>query len=159
MLTLEKLASLLPLVVEWAETQEKKIRDQGIPLTKLQLVIARQAGVKAPDKVRLLYVPEIPLPEHRELREIAVTANLITPQTIGLTLRYGIFIRTGWENDRRLVAHELAHTMQYERAGSREAFLASYLEECLTVGYPQAPLEQEAIAIENKITGAARDQE
>lgn len=151
-ITSEKFVSLLPLVVEWAEWQEKRILEEGIPLTEEQVSIARQAGVKAPDRVRLLHVPEIPLPEHRELKEIAVTANLITPHTIGLTLRYGIFIRAGWEND-RLVAHELAHTMQYERAGSFDAFLAEYLQECLTVGYPEAPLEQEAIAIEQKITG------
>ncbi len=156
MITPEKFASLLPLVVEWAEKQESRILDQGIPLTESQVLMARQVGVKALDNIRLLHVPEIPLPEHQELREIAVTASLITPQTIGLTLRYGIFIRAGWESDRRLVAHELAHTMQYEREGSLESFLTKYLQECLTVGYPEAPLEQEAISIEKKITGQDR---
>ena len=74
------------------------------------------------------------------------------PEKFAKARTYLLF-EVGWENDRRLVAHELAHTMQYERAGSREAFLANYLEECLTVGYPQALLEQEAVAIETKITG------
>ncbi len=73
LITAEKFESLLPLVVEWAETQENRILERGIPLTELQVAIARQAGVKAPEKVRLLHVPEIPLPEHQELREIAVT--------------------------------------------------------------------------------------
>jgi hypothetical protein len=47
--------------------------------------------------------------------------------------------------DRRLVAHELAHTMQYERLGSVRAFLRQYLVECLTTGYAGAALELEAI--------------
>jgi hypothetical protein len=38
------------------------------------------------------------------------------------------------------------HTAQYERLGGIEPFLRQYLRECLTIGYPEAPLEQEAIA-------------
>ena len=70
--------------------------------------------------------------------------NLISPCTIGLTLRYSIFIRDDHWGQRRLVVHELAHTMQYERLGSIEAFLRQYLHECITIGYPAAPMEQRA---------------
>jgi hypothetical protein len=41
--------------------------------------------------------------------------------------------------------------MQYERFGGVLPFLRQYLTECLTVGYPEAPLEQEAIALSKTI--------
>ncbi len=77
--------------------------------------------------------------------------NLISPCTIGLTLRYSIFIRDDHWGQRRLVVHELAHTMQYERLGSIEAFLKQYLHECITIGYPAAPMVQEAKRIEREM--------
>jgi hypothetical protein len=40
--------------------------------------------------------------------------------------------------------------MQYERLGSIEAFLRQYLHECITTGYPEAPLEQEAVRMERE---------
>jgi hypothetical protein len=61
--------------------------------------------------------------------------------TIGLTLRYGIFIRADCWGERRLVVHELVHTLQYERLGGFMPFLQQYLHECITIGYPAAPME------------------
>ena len=61
------------------------------------------------------------------------------------------FIHSDCWDQRRLVVHELAHTMPYERLGSIEAFLRQYLHECLTIGYPEAPMEQEAKRIEHQI--------
>ena len=55
----------------------------------------------------------------------------------------------------RLVVHELAHTAQYERLGGFKPFLKAYLEEWLTVGYPNGPLEQEAKQWETKILGSS----
>ncbi|HEX4665027.1 MAG TPA: hypothetical protein VH207_00400 [Chthoniobacterales bacterium] len=55
-------------------------------------------------------------------------------------------MRSDCWRDRALVAHELAHTAQYERLGGIAPFLKQYLFECLTIGYPAAPMEQEAIA-------------
>jgi hypothetical protein len=66
--------------------------------------------------------------------------------TVGLTARYGIFIREAYWGDRRLIAHELAHTAQYERLGGITPFLRAYLTECLTSGYPRSALELEAVA-------------
>ncbi len=79
--------------------------------------------------------------------------SVFTPATCGLTLRYGIFVRSDCWGDRNLVAHELAHTAQYERLGGIEAFLRQYLFECLTIGYPEAPMEQEAIAAVSQLAG------
>jgi len=52
---------------------------------------------------------------------------------------------------RRLVVHELAHTAQRERLGRVLPFLQQYLRECVTLGYPAAPLEQEAIKAAQRI--------
>jgi hypothetical protein len=91
------------------------------------------------------------MPEESVLRAAAEQTGLISPFTVGLTLRYGIYIRADHWGERRLVIHELAHTAQYERLGGFDEFLAAYLEECLTNGYPDGPLEQEARRIENEI--------
>jgi hypothetical protein len=55
---------------------------------------------------------------------------------------------------RAMIVHELGHTAQYERLGGGfEPFLRQYLFECLTIGYPEAPMEQEVIALTSRICG------
>lgn len=94
------------------------------------------------------------MPQHPLLRGAAERAGLLSPFTAGLTLRYGIFIRSDCWGERRLVVHELAHVAQYERLGSFTAFLERYLEECLSPpGYPYGPMEQEARKAEQEICG------
>ena len=137
--------TLLPLACAWAEEQEKIILRDGVPLSPTQIGDAQKIGVVKPEKVRLLSVSNIPMPENPVLRAAAAAVHLITPQTIGMTLRYGIFIRTDCWSDRRLVFHELVHTMQYERLGGIQQFLQQYLAECINIGYPAAPMEQEAV--------------
>jgi hypothetical protein len=144
---------LLPLACGWAEQQEQRILEQGVSLAADQVADAEIIGVADPARVRLLRVDQIPVPEHPTLRAAAEATSLISPLTAGLTLRYGIFIRADCWGQRRLVAHELAHTAQYERLGGFQPFLQRYLWECLTIGYPEAPMEQEAIATERRLCG------
>ncbi|MEQ1851671.1 MAG: hypothetical protein ABMA01_08780 [Chthoniobacteraceae bacterium] len=136
---------LLPLACSWAEKQEAAILRDGVALTDSQLSDARRIGVLHPERVRLLVVKRVPLPLHPLLHFAAEKVGLISPQTTGMSLRYGIFIRSDCWGDRRLVVHELAHTAQYERLGGFRSFLKAYLHECVTPpGYPFGPLEQEA---------------
>ncbi len=93
------------------------------------------------------------MPRNPALKMAAQATGLLSPLTAGLTLRYGIFIRLDYWSERRILVHELAHVVQYERLGGFEPFLRQYLEECLTLGYPAAPLEQEAKRIEQEICG------
>lgn len=123
----------------------------GSSLTEPQLADARQVGVSKPERVRLLTVTKIPTPSHPALAAAAEATRLISPSTAGLTVRYGIFIRADCCGQRSLVVHELAHTMQYERLGGIEPFLRQYLHECITIGYPGAPMEQEAKRIEREM--------
>lgn len=142
---LQNFDSLLPLAVEWAASQEKYILAHGQPLTKQGIDDAKQMGVSFPHQIRLLQVEKVPIPENPLLFEAAKTTGLISPHTGGMAIRYGIFIRHDCWNERALIAHECVHTGQYERLGGIEAFLKQYLKECIEIGYPEAPLEQEAI--------------
>jgi hypothetical protein len=142
---------LLPLACQWAEAQESAIIRDGVPLTAALLRDAQDIGMLEPRRVHLRVVHAIPLPDDPLLRAAAEQTGLLTPLTIGLTLRFGIYIRADHWGDRRLVVHELTHTAQYERLGGIEPFLRAYLDECLNVGYPNGPLEQEARAMEQRI--------
>lgn len=146
---------LLPFACKWAEKQERLILRDGVALTASQIEDAGRIGVQEPERVRLRVVGEIPMVESKILKAAAEQTGLISPFTIGLTLRYGIFIRADHWGERRLVVHELAHTAQYERLGGFKPFLSAYLDECLTVGYPNGPLEQEAKRWEAEILGSS----
>lgn len=58
------------------------------------------------------------------------------------------------DGERRLLIHELAHVVQYERLGGFHAFLGAYLQECINPGYPLGPLEQEAKAAESRFNSS-----
>lgn len=151
MISQEEFQQLLPLAIQWAEEQEKIILEQGVALPPPALVDAKIIGVLNPEKVRLLCVPEIPIPDHPVLKQAALATGLISSSTIGLTLRYGIFIHEDHWLSRGITVHELAHTAQYERLGGVGPFLKQYLYECITIGYPEAPMEQEAIFVQQKM--------
>jgi len=146
---------LLPLACAWAEEQESLILREGVALTPSQLEDARRIGVVSPERVKLRVVDAIPLPVQPLLRGAAETTGLISLLTCGLTLRYGIYIRSDQWGVRRLVVHELAHTAQYERLGGFQPFLKQYLGECLVVGYPLGSLEQEAKRIEAEMCSSS----
>jgi len=142
---------LLPLATTWASAVEHRILREGVPLAEESLIDARKIGVREPGRVRLLALARAPAPSNLTLRTAAAAIQFLTPATRGLSLRYGIFVRRDCWGDRTLIAHELVHTAQYERLGGIEPFLRQYLYECLTIGYPAAPMEQEAIAVVNQL--------
>ena len=135
---------LFPLALRWASEQEQLILEQGVVLTPEELNDAVAVGVHAADKVRLLPVSVIPRPSRPQLRAACDAIKFLTEATRGLTMGYGILVREDCWRDRILIAHELVHVAQYERLGGIEPFLRQYLSECLTVGYENSPLEQEA---------------
>jgi hypothetical protein len=147
----DQLELVLPLAVEWASEQEKRILLEGEPLSENELPDAKAVGVRHPDRVRVLPVEAIPSPSHPILRAASVQMELLPSAPSGLTLQYGIFVRGDCRQDRHLLVHELVHTAQYERLGGILRFLRTYLFECAMLGYGQAPLEQEADAIAKRI--------
>ncbi|CAN5602078.1 hypothetical protein BH20VER3_BH20VER3_18870 [soil metagenome] len=143
---LAQFEKLIPLAARWAENLEKRILRGGVPLSEVESADAKALGVRHPARVRLLCLASVPTPDDLTLRTAAAAVQFLTPATRGLALRYGIFVRADCWRERGIIAHELAHTEQYERLGGIEPFLQQYLRECLSNGYPAAPMEQEAIA-------------
>src|SRR5687768_11677325 len=105
---------LLPYVTRWITAQERQILAQGVPLDSSSLADARRIGVSHPERVRLLHVPQILLPGGPLIAWFGQVSGASWKHTAGLTARYGIFIRADYQGDRHLIAHELAHTAQYE---------------------------------------------
>jgi len=147
----EQIEMLLPLVADWAAEQEQRILREGSPLSEAEITDAKAAGVKEPERVRLLHVDAIPAPSHPLLRAAYSAMNLFSSGPRGLTLNHGIFVRRDCRQDRHLLVHELAHISQYERLGGILPFLRKYLFECFTMGYRKAPLETEADSIAQRI--------
>ena len=145
------LEPVLPFAVKWAEHGQATILGQGQQLSVAQQNDARFAGVVHPEEVRVLIVNKVPQPEEGLLRTVNDMVQFVGPHTAGLTLGYGIFIRADCADNRKLWAHELVHTAQYERLDGIKNFLQQYLEECLTYGYHQAPLEREAVRVSEKM--------
>jgi hypothetical protein len=144
--TFDQLEQLLPFAAEWAAEQERRVLCEGVPLSEIEMADARAIGVRNPERVRLLRVESVPVPAHPMLRAAEASINFLTAAPRGLALNYGIFLRSDRWRDRELIAHELVHTSQYQRLGGIVPFLQTYIYQIVTVGYPNAPLELEAVA-------------
>ena len=149
--TLAQLEELLPLAVQWAADQERRVLCEGVCLSQIEMADAKAIGVRSPERVRLLRVEAVPVPVHPMLRDAAASINFLTASPRGLALANGIFVRADHWRERELIAHELVHTAQYQRLGGILPFLQTYIYQCATVGYPNAPLELEAVAIADRV--------
>lgn len=146
-MNLQQINNLIPIASQWVEVQEEFILSNGVQLTEKQMQIASKIGIKNIDKIRLFKVESIPEPDAFILNEASKAIGFISFNTIGITYRYGIYIRQDyWDND-SLIIHELVHTLQYERLGGINNFLNQYIKECVYYGYNKSPLEKEAIDI------------
>ena len=118
---------LAPLACEWSRAQEAYILKNGVPLNLTQAADARRAGVQDPDRVRVLVVDRIPLPDNKELADAARLAQIITDASRGVAIGHGIIIRAdSWQN-RELLLHQLVHVAQCERCGDLETYVTEYL--------------------------------
>ena len=138
------LPRLLPKAVAWAEAQQADILATGFPLSANELTIARDVGVGRPESIRIKLVDTLPLPQDPELAAAALQTGLLGPNMTGLTLFYGVFICHQAYGSRNLITHECRHVYQHEQRGSIAVFLQEYLVQIVTVGYNNAPLEQDA---------------
>ena len=143
----------IPVASLWVWHRERVTIRLGRLLTASEMEDARNAGVRYPERVRVLSVPRIELFEHRLLNRLFGGLQDAFASTLGITLHYGILVRCDWESDRRLLVHELAHVAQYERFGGVTPFLLQYFRECIRDGYPFSALEREATSIALRICG------
>jgi hypothetical protein len=117
----------------------------GAPLSARQSEDARLAGVQDPDRVRLLVVDRIPLPDNPALAEAARRAQIITDASRAIAIGHGIIIRADRWQDRELLLHQLVHVAQCERAGGLELFVEQYLNNRTTCAdFSVGSLEDEA---------------
>jgi hypothetical protein len=140
----QHLSTLISLASSWAETQSNHILRFGIALSEDQLELARIVGVQKPERIRLMLVSEIAEPEHEILRAACKQLNFLGPDTEGLTLYYGIYIKKRLQLNRKLLAHEFRHVAQYEQQASILSYLSIYIPELLRYGYTNAPFEVDA---------------
>lgn len=101
-------------------------------------------GVVSPEKVKVLMVPNVPMPHYPLLQSTLIQPNLFDADANGLTLGYGIFLKCVSFPQQYWLTHELVHVAQYERLGGLMPCLRQYLHECLTDGYLESGMEQEA---------------
>ena len=143
----EHLPELFPVALAWAQFQAEHVATVGVPLPEHLVELARQVGVREPQLIRVKLVDDMPVPVDPMLKSMAEQTGLLSPDTAGLTLGYSIFLRHG-QDSIRLLSHEFRHVYQYEFFGSIDAFLRVYLLQLATVGYKDAPLEQDARSFE-----------
>ena len=155
MIDQEKFEHFAPLAYQWAKRQEAYILKHGAPLSTQQAADARRAGVQDPDRVRVLVVDRIPLPDDPELAEAARRAQIITDASRGVAIGHGVIIRAdSWQN-RELLLHQLVHVAQCERSGGLESFVAEYLvDRRRSPDFSVGPLEEEARSLAHEICAA-----
>ncbi|MEO1052769.1 MAG: DUF4157 domain-containing protein [Bacteroidota bacterium] len=154
MITESMLKKLLPRAVKWIADQEKYILQHGAKLSEDQQIDAFLIGIAEPNAIRILETNEVPIPQDLELSAAANEIGLISKNTVGMSFRQGIWMKPSTNNKRKLLAHELTHTVQYRRLGGIQNFLTQYLKECIEIGYPFGSLEREARAMEEKISAS-----
>jgi hypothetical protein len=153
---LSTLPILLPVAVAWVEKQEVILLERGTPLTEGQITDAVRAGVKAPEKIRLVLVDTLPQPANEDVMFVAKHIGFFSPRSVSLALGYGICVLHDHCDDRHQLIHEFVHVSQYERMGGIKPFLSVYLRECIDPGYPFGALEQEALLISSDICKPAK---
>lgn len=142
------LVPVVPLAAQWLREVAANYQKEGRPLDAQEIPIAVAAGARKPREVRIATVIQMPAPSDPTLQSAMNSSGFWTQNAAGLTLGSVILIRENHFSN-ALLAHELAHVAQFELLGI-EGFLQLYLEQVLSVGYEQAPMEIEARRLEKR---------
>ncbi|MBL0691866.1 MAG: hypothetical protein JJV97_06005 [SAR324 cluster bacterium] len=135
----------------WFVERYIKISLSGTPLTKKQLVIASKVGVKSPDRIRILSLPEYNFHKdysfcHLSAFETLPLINFNRSQSV--IYKYGLVM----QNNAHMSNGELAELFRfisfYEGFGSIKIFLSLYLRSVYNFGWEKNPFNADA-----KLTG------
>ena len=143
---------LLPQYIEWAHKTDQKGLEIGKPLNEQELALAAEIGIKYPEKVRVVYVDEVPFPyENFALKVFGETVGLVGEGIINnaQVFGYSIYARKDFVLNRPKLAHELVHVLQIERA-SLDEVVTQHFFDMAEHGYDQAPLEVKAAKANKK---------
>jgi hypothetical protein len=152
---------LLRLACQWAQAQERLILATGTSLGPQHMADARRVGIRDCERVKVLVVDRIPLPENKDLADAARRTQTITDASRGVAIGHGIIIRADCWGDRELLLHQLVHVAQYERSGGIEQWVGQYLRDRRSCAkFTPGSLEEEARGLARelceKITSCAR---
>jgi len=151
----EQFERLAPRASQWAKTQEEFILKHGVPLAAAQIADAQRCGVRDTNRVRVLVVDRIPLPDDEELTTAARRAHIITETSRGVTIGHGIIIRADCWQDRELLLHQSVHVAQCERNGGLETYIPKYLGDRRTCSdFSLGSFEDEARGLAREICAA-----
>lgn len=137
---------LVPQYIEWAEDIEVQGLNSGQALDSDGITLAKDIGIKHPEKVRIIYVDVVPYPyENTALRLLGEALGFIGEGIVNnaQVFGYSIYVRHGFELDRPKLAHELVHVLQVERSNLADV-TKQHLADLAEYGYDNAPLEVEA---------------
>ena len=152
--------SLIPLAYQWAKAQEEFVLAGGVPLDRDQMEDARLAGVRDRERVRVLIVDRMRLPDDPKLAEAARRVRIITESTRCVGFGHALIIRADGWNDRELLVHNLVHIAQCERAGGLEPWVTAYLLDRRNCPpFSVGPLEEEARGLARQICSTPRSQD
>ena len=152
MIDQENFKRLASLAYHWARAQEAYVLEHGVPLKKQQRADAERAGVRRIERVRILVVDRIPLPEDKELADAARHAQIITDASRAVAIGYAVIVRADSWHNRELLLHQLVHVAQCERSGGLEPFVREYLcDRRNSVEFSVGSLEDEARGLAREI--------
>ncbi len=141
---MQALEKVLPVILAWSANREQEILESGEPLTPAQQQLAAESGVLNIERVRLLIVDRVSLPQDPELLQMARSVGLPLNNTAGRALGYGVEIVAGSCHEDRLLRHEFRHVHQFEANGGLAVFLKIYLRSIVEYGYADCSWEQDA---------------
>lgn len=158
MIDKETFENLLPLAYQWAKSQEDFVLAHGTPLSPQHMADARLAGVRDCERIRMLVVDRIPLPESGELAEAVQRTRIISEDTRCVGVGHGVMIRAEAWGDRELLLHNLVHVAQCERSGGLEQWIRDYLlDRQNSASFTLGTLEEEARRTAREICAAERE--
>ncbi len=135
---------IMPALREWCLHEERVILNAGAPLMDYETLDARLAGVRQPERLRLLQVDHLRLTSIGLLRRVLPALEIVRPTSVAMTLGYGIYICKSSRHNREVLVHHFVHAAQSERLGGIDHYISTYIQQCLEYGYNAAPLELEA---------------
>ena len=155
MIDRERFEQLAPLAYQWAKAQEEFVLAHGAPLSSRLLADARLAGVRDCERIRVLILDRIPLPESGELAEATRRSSIISEETRCVGFGHAIMIRAEAWGDRELLVHNFVHLAQCERSGGLESWVQEYLFDRVTCAdFSLGSLEEEARRMAREICSA-----
>ncbi|GFD68401.1 hypothetical protein [Alteromonas sp. KUL106] len=143
---------LLPQYIEWARETDQKGLNDGVPLNEKERLLASEIGIKHPEKVRIIYVDQVPYPyENFALKVFGEAVGLVGEGIINnaQVFGYSIYARKDFVLNKPKLAHELVHVLQIERT-SLDDIVTQHFFDMAEYGYDKAPLEVEAVKANEK---------